>query len=104
MGKLNLEEEMMKINNLKSRMLELDITYSDVLRTFIIDNSLRSWFNARRTSLLNGSLEDEEVLFYKKNEFDFGIKLLLWVDWCNMLKEKLQELHLVYTAAFYRYI
>ena len=90
--KLNLEEELMKINKMKRIMQELKIQYSDILRTRTIDNSLKSWFSARRTSLLRGNLEDEEVEFYKNNDFNFGIKLLLWKDWCNLLKEKITEL------------
>ena len=91
--KLNLEEELMKINKMKRIMQELKIQYSDILRTRTIDNSLKSWFSARRTSLLRGNLEDEEVEFYKNNDFNFGIKLLLWKDWCNLLKEKILKIN-----------
>lgn len=65
------------LNLLKQANLQLFIKYSN-------------WYRSRTKSLLCGSLDDQLVEFYKKNNFDFGVKLLLWDDWCDLLEELLK--------------
>lgn len=48
---------------------------------------LYMWYTSKRNSLLIGSLEDEEVMLYRQENFDFGICLYVWSDWFSMLKE-----------------
>lgn len=96
MANLDFEKELVNINEMKSVMKEMGVSYADVPKTLSIDNRLRVWFNARKHSLLTGYLEDSDVKFYALNGFDFGVKLLLWEDWCQLLKCTLKELHTDY--------
>lgn len=77
MANLDFEKELININEMKSVMKEMGVSYADVPKTLSIDNRLRVWFNARKHSLLTGYLEDPDVKFYALNGFDFGVKLLL---------------------------
>ena len=94
MGKLNQEEELQIINQITEYMERHSIHDTSLItKQMAMDPSLRSWFTSRRHSLQIGSLEDDDILFYRSQCFDFGVKPLLWDEWLDMLKTSLKSLN-----------
>lgn len=90
MAPLDWNQETIKIKEAQKEMKVREISYSEFSKTLAIDTGLRSWYNARKRSLLTGYLCDEDVEFFRANNFTFGIKLLTWNDWCKLLQETIQ--------------
>lgn len=91
---LNYTIELPHINSAK-KFLSLDeINYENLGTSAIVDLQTRMWYNSRKKSLLIGSCEDELVLFYHNENFNFGINLLLWDNWYNMLSQLLKTISL----------
>lgn len=91
---LNYTIELPYINSAK-KFLSIDgINYENLGTSAIVDLQTRMWYNSRKKSLLIGSCEDELVLFYHNENFNFGINLLLWDNWYNMLSQLLKTISL----------
>lgn len=78
-----------KVEFVKQYMRQNDISYEELNKQN--DFQYIQWYRQKRGQVLSGAIDDNEILLYKKLNFNFGISLYTWNDWCTMLSDYLSK-------------
>lgn len=76
--------------NVKGIKQYLDEHNGDYPRYYDVDvdgNEIGCWLNIKLQRLRIGSVSDEEIVYLKSTGIDYGIKLLTWYDWFQLLSD-----------------
>lgn len=85
------EQESDYNKRLHNLIKENHISLYDVKDNGTYDLEISNWIKTRVRSLQLGSFEDEKIYFYINNNFDFGMPMFMWKEWCELVKSHMNE-------------
>ena len=88
---MEIEEKVLlaekNIKTLKQLMEDFGMQLDKILKDYRTDYQLKLWAGTQKKLIPTGALSDKEVEIYWENNFDFGLKPLMWDQWYLLVKE-----------------